>query len=51
MSAALKLMAAILVVGVAPATWADDAQARRELVPTGALREAVAVAPAPSAFW
>ena len=35
----------------ANAAWADDAAAKKELTPTGKLRVAIAVGPAPSGIY
>ena len=45
----LALVAALLAAG--PAAGADLAAVRQELVPTGRLRAAIAVGPAPSGMW
>lgn len=45
------LLAGILLVFAALPAFADDAAARRELVPTGTLRVGIGVGQAPSAFW
>lgn len=45
------LTAFFLGVALTPIADASDADPRRELVPTGKLRVAIAVSPSPSAFW
>jgi polar amino acid transport system substrate-binding protein len=45
------VIAAILLAVVASPVAADDAAARRELLPTGKLRVGIGVGQAPSAFW
>jgi polar amino acid transport system substrate-binding protein len=45
----IAFTAAILLA--APAAFAGDAQARRELLPTSALRVGIGVGPAKTAFW
>lgn len=45
------LIAGVLVAFVSVPAVADDAAARRELVPTGTLRVGIGVGQAPSAFW
>ena len=45
------LIAALLVLVSAGSALADDAAARRELVPTGTLRVGIGVGQASSAFW
>ena len=46
----LLIIASLLIAAtfVASAAWADDAAAKKELTPTGKLRVAIAVGPAPS---
>jgi polar amino acid transport system substrate-binding protein len=45
------LLAALLATALARPALADDAAARQELAPTGKLRVAIAVGPAPSALY
>jgi len=49
------VLAAAIVSAVpavfAPVAFADDVQARRELLPTGTLRVGIGVGPAKTAFW
>jgi polar amino acid transport system substrate-binding protein len=47
----MLLAATALGLAAMPAAGAGDDAARRELAPTGKLRVAIAVSPAPSAFW
>jgi polar amino acid transport system substrate-binding protein len=45
------LLVALIAAGIATPVRADDAAAKRELAPTGTLRVAIAVGPAPSALY
>jgi polar amino acid transport system substrate-binding protein len=47
----LRSVLAAAVLALAISARADDAAARRELLPTGALRVGVGVGPAKTAFW